>query len=282
MKYAIIFGSIVGVLLIVGIIATVIIISNKSKTTIILVADYSKFGLVNSDSSLKTSKLIVKDPSTFGTEGQLPVYATSVAKPSGSTRTGGVTRSLQETSAQSSMTIVDESTSTTVTTFSNGLDMKVGIDFSSVLETVLANQAQLVQETEVSEASTSPATTNLMSSGDQKTVEQPENKQFVFYEVVDKLTAILKKEIAKMDPKSKVDQAVCHDMKYNKEKSALEFTPTSNAEPPQTVPFFDPSMIPQIKDFTNETEVAEAAASIVLKIIAKSKEFFSKNIQKLQ
>lgn len=79
------------------------------------------------------------------------------------------------------MTIVDEATSTSVTTFSNGLDLKVGIDFSSVLETVLASQAQLVQETDVSEASSSPTTTNLMSSGDQKTVEQPENKQFIFY-----------------------------------------------------------------------------------------------------
>lgn len=180
------------------------------------------------------------------------------------------------------MTIVDEPTSTTITTYSNRLDFKVGIDLSSVIETVLANQAQLVQETDVSEASTSPATINLMSSGDQKTVEEPENKQFVFYDLVDKLADILKKAIAKMDPKSKVDQAVCHDMKYNKEKAALEFTPVSNAEPAQTVPFFDPSMIPQIKDFTNETEVAEAAASIVLKIIAKSKEFFSKNIKKLQ
>lgn len=100
--------------------------------------------------------------------------------------------------------------------------------------------------------------------------------------MVDKLAAILKKEIAKLDPKSKVDQAVCHDMKYNNDKAALEFTPTNNAEPPQTVPFFDPSMIPQIKDFSNETEVAEAAAAIVLKIIAKAKEFFSKNIKQLQ
>lgn len=207
---------------------------------------------------------------------------TSVANPSGSTRTGPRPRSLQETIPQSSMTIVDEPTSTTITAYSNRLDFKVGVDFNSVLETVLANQAQLVQETDVSEASTSPATTNLMSSGNQKTVEEPENKQFVFYDVVDKLAAILKKEIAKMDPKSKVDQAVCHDMKYNKEKAALEFTPASNAEAPQTVPFFDPSMIPQIKDFTNETEVAEAAASIVLKIIAKAKQFFSKSIKKLQ
>ena len=174
-KYAIIFGSVAGVLLIIGIIVMAIIISNRSKTTIILVADYSKIGLVNTDQSLKTSKLLVKDPSTFGTDGNLPVYTTSVATPSGSTKTGTKPRSLQETTTQSSMTIVDEATSTSVTTFSNGLDLKIGIDFSSVLETVLANQAQLVQETDISETS-SPATTNLMSSGDQKTVEQPENK----------------------------------------------------------------------------------------------------------
>lgn len=121
-----------------------------------------------------------------------------------------------------------------------------------------------------------------MSSGDQKPVEQPDNKQLVFYEVVDKLAAILKKEIAKIDPKVKVDQTVCHDMKFNKDKAALEFAPTNKAEPLQTVPFFDPAMIPQIKDFNNETEVAEAAAAIVLKIISKSKQFFSKNIQNLQ
>lgn len=106
MRNAIIFGSIAGVLLIAGIIATVVILS-RSKTTIILVADYSKVGLVNSGSSLKTSKLLVKDPSTFGADGQLPVYTTSVATPSGSTRTGARPRSLQETSTQSSMTIVD-------------------------------------------------------------------------------------------------------------------------------------------------------------------------------
>lgn len=99
--------------------------------------------------------------------------------------------------------------------------------------------------------------------------------------MIDKIAAILKKEIAKIDPKSKVNQAVCHDMKFNKDMAALEFAPTNNTEPAQTVPFFDPSMIPQIKDLTNETEVAEAAATIVLKIIAKSKQFFSKNIQNL-
>lgn len=62
MRNAIIFGSIAGVLLLIGIITTVIIISNRPKTTIILAADYSKVGLVNSDSNLKTNKLVVQDP----------------------------------------------------------------------------------------------------------------------------------------------------------------------------------------------------------------------------
>lgn len=61
-RNAIIFGSIAGVLLLVGIIITAIIMSNRPKTTIIFVADYSKVGLVNSESNLKTSKLAVQDP----------------------------------------------------------------------------------------------------------------------------------------------------------------------------------------------------------------------------
>ena len=62
-RNAIIFGSIAGVLLLVGIITTVIIISNRPKTTIVLATDYSKvLALVNSDSNLKTSKVAVQDP----------------------------------------------------------------------------------------------------------------------------------------------------------------------------------------------------------------------------
>lgn len=61
MRNAIIFGTIAGFLLIIGIIATAVIISNRLKTTTILVS-YSKVGLANSDSSLKTNKLLVKDP----------------------------------------------------------------------------------------------------------------------------------------------------------------------------------------------------------------------------
>lgn len=107
-------------------------------------------------------------------------------------------------------------------------------------------------------------------------------REFVFYQVNDKITDSVKEELSKKDPGLKVSQETSLDIQYNQDNNAFELSTLKAAPGEETVAFVDPSATPVIADTNNETEVAKAVTTVVNGVLAKAAEFMTKRMDDLE